>query len=157
MLDKQKITSQVIKKLAKEMDLLELAFQRAKKDFIEAPSAKESWSDTTKSQKENLMVDFAKRLQEKKDVLKQLKKMDFPSGQKITDGSLIEVLEGRKRLLYFIVPGGGGDSLSIAGFDIQLISPLSPIARALCGHQAGDVVEVKLPAGVLKLRVVSVK
>ena len=37
------------------------------------------------------------------------------------------------------------------------ISVNSPIAKALLGHKAGDTVEVRVPAGSLRLRIESIR
>lgn len=63
----------------------------------------------------------------------------------------IEDLQSGDRVIYQIV----GDAES----DIRLsrISVSSPVARALIGKSAGDVVEVQAPAGVREYEVVSVR
>ena len=41
-------------------------------------------------------------------------------------------------------------------FDLNKISISSPVGKALLGHKAGDVVEVQVPAGTLKYKIVSI-
>ena len=41
-------------------------------------------------------------------------------------------------------------------FDLNKISISSPVGKALFGHKVGDVVEIQVPAGVLKYEIVSI-
>lgn len=44
-----------------------------------------------------------------------------------------------------------------ANYDEGKISIQSPIGKALLGHQAGDIVEIKVPAGVLKYQITKIE
>ncbi len=48
---------------------------------------------------------------------------------------------------YFIVPGGGGLRLELAGTIISTVTPEAPIGRALIGAYEGDEVSVQTPQG----------
>ena len=63
----------------------------------------------------------------------------------------IEDLDSEKKSIYQIV---GEDE---ANFKIGKISVGSPIARALIGKSAGDVVEVQAPGGAREVEIVSVR
>ena len=41
-------------------------------------------------------------------------------------------------------------------FDLNKISASSPVGKALLGHKAGDIVEIRIPAGALKYEIVSI-
>lgn len=63
----------------------------------------------------------------------------------------IEDLESGDRVTYQIVGDAEADIKS------NLISVSSPVARALIGKSAGDVVEVRAPSGVREYEVISVR
>lgn len=60
-------------------------------------------------------------------------------------GALVS-LEGSATELLFLAPVGGG-RVSAAGYTVTVISPASPLGRALAGLEAGDAVEVDTPRG----------
>lgn len=41
-------------------------------------------------------------------------------------------------------------------FDLNKISISSPVGKALFGHKTGDIVEVKVPAGVIKYKILRI-
>ena len=41
-------------------------------------------------------------------------------------------------------------------FELNKISMSSPVGSALLGHKVGDVVEVRVPAGIIKYKIVSI-
>jgi transcription elongation GreA/GreB family factor len=67
----------------------------------------------------------------------------FGAGDPIASSAVV-VLEddeaGGDGRRYFIAPHGGGTALA---HGIQVITPLSPLARALLGKRAGDAVEFR--------------
>lgn len=62
---------------------------------------------------------------------------------------LVEGPDGEGRW-YFLAPFGGGRVCEIAGRDVAVVSPQTPVGRAVIGAEAGDVVEVVDAAGTLE-------
>jgi len=73
------------------------------------------------------------------------------SAGRVVVGSRVEVEQDGVRRVFQIV--GVPEADPSAG----KISNESPIGRALLGHQAGDVVEVNVPKGVVKLKILKVE
>ena len=44
--------------------------------------------------------------------------------------------------VFFVVPWGGGSELEVAGTIVTVITPASPVGRALVGRRAGDDFEL---------------
>ncbi|MDR2894500.1 MAG: transcription elongation factor GreA [Alistipes sp.] len=59
-------------------------------------------------------------------------------------------VDTRKEVVYTLVPEGE------ANLREGKLATTTPIAAALLGHRQGDVVEVRVPAGVMKLEVVEI-
>ncbi|UCD15043.1 MAG: transcription elongation factor GreA [Candidatus Omnitrophota bacterium] len=59
-------------------------------------------------------------------------------------------LESGQELQYCLVSAEEADALS------DLISITSPVGKALLGHKVGDVVEISVPAGILKYKIVAI-
>src|SRR6187551_2564237 len=57
---------------------------------------------------------------------------------------------------YFIAPAGGGVRISVGGAEVRVVTPQSPIARALLGKHEGDDLELRTPQGVRECSIASV-
>ena len=62
----------------------------------------------------------------------------------------IRNVKNKAKMCYSIVPE------SEANLKAGKISSATPIAQGLLGHKVGDVVQVKIPAGVLELEILSI-
>src|ERR1019366_9773219 len=69
-------------------------------------------------------------------------------------GALVTVDEDGEESTLLLAPGGGGARL--AGGMVQVVTPPSPLGRALLGKQAGDDVEVVVAGRTRAMRVVRV-
>ncbi|MCG3175603.1 MAG: Transcription elongation factor GreA [Candidatus Omnitrophica bacterium] len=63
---------------------------------------------------------------------------------------LLKDLKSQDEITYIIVPQDEAD------FDAGKISVTSPIAKGLLGLKVGDAAEIKIPAGVLKYKVLKI-
>ena len=72
-----------------------------------------------------------------------LQMRDFGTGVKIALTALVEVQHQDKSQLVLLMPRGGGLSVLHGSQNIQVITPESPLGRALIGREAGDSIEVR--------------
>ena len=72
---------------------------------------------------------------------------------KIFIGAVVELkdLDSGEKLKYMLV------SPEEASYEENKISIFSPIGKGLLGHKAGETLEIKVPAGTLKYKVLSIK
>lgn len=101
-----------------------------------------------------------KRVEELKNDLNRLKAIPietFSSGQGVAIGSLIELKCDKKTSHYFISPSLGGETLTIEGTPIQIISQNSPISVASLGLDQDDSFELETPRGVKLYSIISLK
>jgi transcription elongation GreA/GreB family factor len=82
-----------------------------------------------------------------------LKPRSFPEGALIALGALVVVEEDSDLRTLLIAPARGGTEL--AG-QVQVVTPTSPLGRALLGKSAGDLCEVRLPQKLREISIVSV-
>jgi transcription elongation GreA/GreB family factor len=61
---------------------------------------------------------------------------------------VLELDHDGNRSLYFLVPAGGGEHLSLDAQQVQTLTPTSPLGRALLGLGVGDEAEVESPQGM---------
>ena len=74
------------------------------------------------------------------------------AGGKIATGSVVAIrYDGDDDVERFLV-----GSIEERRDDLAVISPGSPLGKALLGHQAGDAVEYEAPSGTLKVEIVEV-
>lgn len=65
-------------------------------------------------------------------------------GERIGLGAIVEVEDGESGKTLFVAPAGAGEELTGPGGDgfLHVVTPGSPIGKALMGKKVGDVVEV---------------
>ncbi len=66
----------------------------------------------------------------------------------VDTGALVELKQGARSSCYFVVGGAGGITVEHEGRTINVITLQSPLADALLGHKAGDIVDVEMQGGV---------
>lgn len=82
-----------------------------------------------------------------------LKLRAFADGAPVALGALVTVEEDASVRSLFIAPARGGTELSGG---VHVVTPTSPLGRALLGKSAGDACEVRLPQKVREIEIVSV-
>ena len=66
----------------------------------------------------------------------------------VKPGALVRVQEeGAGETIYFLLPAGGGEVVSLGGTRVRILSPRSPIGQALVGREMGEEFTVDLPRG----------
>jgi transcription elongation GreA/GreB family factor len=68
----------------------------------------------------------------------------LPGGAPVAVGAVVEVEDGEEGRTFFLAPVGAGVELTGPGGDgfLSVVTPASPIGRAVLGRRAGDTVEV---------------
>jgi transcription elongation GreA/GreB family factor len=67
----------------------------------------------------------------------------FADGDAIAPGALVLALVGKERRVFFLAMQGGGIELEIDQIKVTVVTPASPVGRALLGLRVGD--ELELP------------
>lgn len=91
-------------------------------------------------------------LEDKLARVKIIEDQDIPA-DKIYIGAIatLQDLDTEEKIKYMLV------SPEESNFDENKISILSPIGKALMGHSKGEELEVQIPAGTLKYKVLKIK
>ncbi|MEI9941714.1 MAG: GreA/GreB family elongation factor [Pseudomonadota bacterium] len=95
-------------------------------------------------------------LQDALNLLKALEPRSFSAASAISLGALVALDDGGDVVFYFIAPAGGGVRVSVGGAEVRVVTPQSPIARALLGKHEGDDLELRTPQGVRECSIASV-
>ncbi len=67
----------------------------------------------------------------------------FAEHDAIAPGALVQALVGTERRVFYLVMQGGGIELTVGGVKVTVVTPASPVGRALLGAHVGD--ELELP------------
>lgn len=109
------------------------------------PGAKaESKYDTRSLEESYLATGQARQVRELGETLRifeGLRPVDFSKDDEIGSGALVEVGRDAERLFFLLVPASGGLEVFHEGREITLLSPESPLYRALVGKKAGDTLD----------------
>jgi len=133
---------------------LKSQIRRRMGDFRNAPDARQTWSDTSRSQIERLISALSRQLSEDQETLRIFETLKERSTPVVEPGSLVRVTENEEEFFFLLVPRGGSKiELAEPRITIELVSIDSPIGQGLSGHEAGNVVEVKVPAGIYKFNI----
>ncbi len=92
-------------------------------------------------------------LEESLAVLQVFAPRHFGEADAVALGALVDVDEEGAGHRYFIAPHGGGEVL--ADGTVQVVTPASPLGRALLGRRVGDVAELRLRGPARDLEVVA--
>ncbi len=87
----------------------------------------------------------AMRAEELAEQLQRLEVMalaSFDAAAAIGPGALVRVTVEDESRTFFVVPYGGGTELVVAGEKVTVVTPASPVGRALVGRRAGDDFEL---------------
>jgi transcription elongation GreA/GreB family factor len=81
----------------------------------------------------------------------------FATGDAIAAMALVELLHGKSKLVCFVLPAAGGQRIRCGETDVQVVTPTSPLGKALMGLTEGDEAEVSTPQGTKIYEIVSVR
>ena len=153
-----------ILKLVRERVSADLAtMNAAQRTVVEGATHEENKpendKDTRALEQSYLARGQALRVVELQGELNQLKALElraFTDETSIALGALIAVDDGEALVHYFIAPAAGGLRVTVSGVEVRVVTPQSPIARALLGKRQGDDLDVRTPQGVTECSITAV-
>jgi len=157
--DKREILRLLLSRVGADLQTMSAA-QRAVVDGATHEENKpENDKDTRALEQSYLARGQAQRVVELQGAVNQLKAMelrDFSKGVPIASGVLVTVEDERETVHYFLAPAGGGLRLPLAGREVRVVTPQSPIGRALIGKRQGDDLDLCTPQGVSECSIATV-
>ncbi len=101
----------------------------------------ENSKDTRALEQSYLARGQAARVEEARRAVAEVAAMHFSAGHgTVVTGSLVTTSEDDVERVLFVAPHGGGSVL--AGGSVHVVTPMSPLGRAIVGREVGDVCEV---------------
>lgn len=155
-LDKAALRAELITQLTAALDGAQRAHAAAHEGATHAEARPENDKDTRGLEQSYLARGQAQRVAELEAAITSVSALalrTFAAGDPIAMSALVEVEEDDATQRLFIAPHGGG---SVVGGDVQVVTPNSPLGRALLGKRLDDEVELRLPGRTRTLLVTRV-
>lgn len=154
---KSTLRGELIAALAAVLDTARAAHAAAVEGAIHGEARAENDKDTRGLEQSYLARGQAQRVEELTVALAATEAMEwrrFTARDPIAVSALVTVDEDGETHQLLIAPHGGGVVLS---GEIQVVTPRSPLGRALVGRVVGDEIEVKLPGAVRELVIAAIE
>ncbi len=151
------LKDQLILTLAADLAVRERAYQTAREGATHAEAKPENDKDTRALEQSYLARGEALRLEEQRAALSAVQAMSvepLPETSPARLGALVETAEDGERAFFWILPHGGGARLGEGS--VLVVTPKSPLGRALLGGHAGDECEVVLAGKQRLVRIIAI-
>lgn len=159
-MDKTLLRQAVLDKLNSELATLAGAALMAKEEATHEESRAESKYDTRGQEAAYLAEGQARLAAELHDSLTlyhSLPLPDFGPAQPIDLGAVVTLKAGARTTVYLLGPRNGGLEVETGGRTIFVVTPQSPLGRALRGRKAGDSVPLPGRSGPISHLITSVE
>ena len=146
-MDKSVIFESIIQVLDQEVAALTAAAHTSFADATDEESRAESKYDTRSLETSYLASGQARMAVEAQTALARFKKLpiqSFGPSDTIALSALVEVQTERDTSYYFLGPSSGGTEVSCDGKTVMVVTPESPVGRALLGKKTGDAFRVSI-------------
>jgi transcription elongation GreA/GreB family factor len=140
-MNKSELIKQIVAALADSLAVLEKAARASHAEATHESSKAENKYDTRGLEAAYLAGGQARVAKEIVDAVKLYEAMTprtFEAGEEIDVGALVEVKAARDVSTYFIGPKSGGLEVQVAGKEIVVITPQSPLGQNLMGKKVKD-------------------
>ncbi len=146
-MDKKALVKELEARIAADLAVITQTALAAHGAATHAESKAEDQYDTRGLEASYLAGAASKRamdLQETLAIFRYVDLQTFTKDTPIASTALVELVSDGKRFLYFLMPKGGGMSVSLGGKQVNVITPQSPMGEALLGRRVGDEIDVQI-------------
>ena len=159
-MNKRALIKKILAQLTAELEVYFRAAHAAHAEATHEQNKDENKNDTRGLEASYLARGQSRQAMETKAAIAAFEKLTprkFDAGEPIELGALVEVEQRKERTHYFIGPKAGGTEVVLAGREILVITPQSPLGEQLQGRKAGDRLQLEV-GGVRDLyRVIAVE
>jgi transcription elongation GreA/GreB family factor len=155
---KQSLKDELVGHLEGSLKNLERAYQASREAATHEEARPENDKDTRGLEQSYVARGQAIRIEELRTNLAEVRAMTlhpFSAEQPVALGALVVVEENDQRFMIFLAPHGGGIGLS--GGTVQVVTPKSPLGRALLGRRTGDGCEAQVGGRLRELSLLHVE
>jgi|JI9StandDraft_1071089.scaffolds.fasta_scaffold26712_4 transcription elongation GreA/GreB family factor len=147
-MDKQFLVTQLASRLRESADVARSAERAAADEARDGATASEKRENARVSQEYSSLArgqgQRADKLLAELHLLAEFRPARLPPRSPIVLGAIVELEDDVMGRTFFLAPAGAGLELSGPGGDgfLSVVTPVSPIGRAVMGRHEGDTVEV---------------
>ena len=152
---KRMIHAELLSIIAGDLAVIERAHREAREAATHDEAKPENDKDTRALELSYLARGQAKRIEELRAGVADLTAMAlrlFSEGDPVTLGAIVDVADDSAESSVFIAPYGGGSK--VGGGRIQVVTPQSPLGRALLGRHSGEECDVTMGGKTRQLTIV---
>ena len=153
-MSKQALKAQLVETLAAALEVARAAHAAAVDGATNSEARPENSKDTRGLEQSYLARGQAQRVAELEAAVADTTALVLRTGAIVAMTALVTVDEDGTERRFFVAPHGGGSEL--AG-GVQVVTPSSPLGRALIGKRLDDEIEVRLPGGTRNFVVVAIE
>lgn len=150
-LNKANLLEQLRARVEADLDVITASQEDAQAGATHAENKAEGDKDMRSTEDSYLARGLAKRVTELRAEVAKLNSLqlrEFGEGATISLTALVTVEdEDGGQLRYFVAPVGGGMVLGCGSDKVSVVTPSSPLGRALLGREVDDEVELHTPQG----------
>ena len=158
MLDKRALIDELLVRLRADRDVLVQAQRLSAEGVTHADAKSDGAKDMRSTEASYIARGQALRVEAlEADIAKvaAMRPRAFGDGDAVAIGAVVEVEdEVGKRRVVFLAPAGGGEQLTDG---IAVVTPKSPLGRALIGARSGDVIELSRGGTIDELEIVELR
>jgi Transcription elongation factor, GreA/GreB, C-term len=150
-IDKREVLRRLQERVVQQLDTLTASQLSAQSGATHEETRSEHPKDTRAIEAQYLARGLADRVETLRTAvisLATLRLARFGPDDEIALTALVGVQdEAGLAAVYFLAPAGGGEHVEVDGCSVQVVTPISPVGRALVEKQVGDEAVVELPGG----------
>ena len=159
-IDKVELLEALRLQVADELQSITASQKTTHAGATHAESRSENDKDTRALESSYLARGLASRVEDMREavaVLQQLRLRAFDADTPVAVSALVRLEDDHDTAHHFIAPVAGGQRLEMGGTIISVVTPKSPLGRALVGKCEGDELELQTPRGMRYWSIVSVR
>jgi transcription elongation GreA/GreB family factor len=157
-IDKNELLGELRRLVEVDLDAITAGQQASQEGATHEENKAEGDKDMRSTESSYLARGLAKRVLELRTAVSQLSNLNnrvFTEESQIAMSALVLAEdEDEKKSYYYIAPAGGGMVVEAGGHKVSVVTPTSPLGRAMIGREVDDEVELATPQGPKFLTIV---
>lgn len=145
--DKHEVARVLLEALKASVEAMARSAEDDRRGATHAENRQEGLKDMRATEQSYIARGKAMRAEELADELGRFEHMSLPTlgeDDAIRAGALVHLTVDDEDRVVFLVPLAAGTTVEVGGVRVTVVTPSSPIGRALLGKQAGDDFELRV-------------
>jgi transcription elongation GreA/GreB family factor len=158
-IDKLEALQALTVQLEGELDAARVAQRQTQAGATHEESKPENDKDTRALEASYLARGQAQRVVELEEALTKVNSLgprEFAPDTPVALGAIVQLQDEDAAVWYLLAPAGGGVRLQLGTTSVTVVTPESPVGKALLGRRAGDDIDIRTPQGLREYSVSTV-